>query len=116
MTAATTRLGRLQQQLAPLPAAAKEQSGPQRRVIAAQAGDTLACIGPDGEVEWSQPIGQFAKTLTYVQLPEPVATAQEPDAPGAVPAVRVHVVSAAVSWSAVPGVTVQDSSNAQVGV
>lgn len=59
MTAATTRrLGRLQQQLAPLPAATKEQSGPQRRVIAAQAGDTLACIGPDGEVEWSQPIGQ----------------------------------------------------------
>ena len=52
------RLGQLGTAIGAVPAAAKEQIGPQRRVIAAQGGDILACIGPDGSVEWSMPIGQ----------------------------------------------------------
>ena len=40
------------------PASAKEQTGSQRRVIAAQGGATLACIAPDGSCEWSMAIGQ----------------------------------------------------------
>jgi hypothetical protein len=40
------------------PASAKEQTGSQRRVIAAQGGETLACIAPDGSCEWSMAIGQ----------------------------------------------------------
>ena len=56
--AAYRRLERLALAIGVLPAAAKEQTGPQRRVIAAQGGETLACIAADGSCEWSMPIGQ----------------------------------------------------------
>ena len=55
------RIHNLHRQLvraAPAAAVVEQTGGPRRRVIAAQAGTTLACIGPDMEVEWSQPIGQ----------------------------------------------------------
>ena len=52
------RLSQVSRHLSASPVAAKEQTGPKRRVIAAQAGETLASFGPDGEVEWSQAIGQ----------------------------------------------------------
>ena len=52
------RLGHVGSAIGAASAAAKEQTGPQRRVIAAQGGDILACIGPDGSIEWSMPIGQ----------------------------------------------------------
>eukprot|EP01050_Picozoa_sp_SAG11_P008754 SAG11_NODE_786_length_7172_cov_3.635939_6_plen_122_part_00 len=52
------RLGHLAHVAGAVPAAAQEQTGPRRRVIAAQAGEILACIGPDGSCEWSMPIGQ----------------------------------------------------------
>ena len=56
--AAYRRLERLALAIGVLPAAAKEQTGPQRRVIAAQGGETLACIAADASCEWSMPIGQ----------------------------------------------------------
>jgi hypothetical protein len=35
------------------PAAAVEQTGAPRRVLAAEAGDTLASFSPSGELEWA---------------------------------------------------------------
>lgn len=57
-SSANRRLNHLSLATGAFPAAAKEQTGPQRRVLAAQGGDTLACIAPDGSCEWSMPIGQ----------------------------------------------------------
>ena len=52
------RLSQVSRHLISSPVAAKEQTGPGRRVIAAQAGETLASFSANGELEWSQAIGQ----------------------------------------------------------